>query len=183
MQSNKEEFAKIMVMLGVIYDQIISEEKMNIYYELLRSYSIDVLQKGATRLIKERTTASFPKPAEIIEKIEGNLEDKANLAWEKVTKAMLKHGHYQSVSFDDHVIHSVMQVMGGWAETGNWLKDDMKWKRIEFCKLYNSMSLKDKHPKYLTGCVENINSISGHEVPDVIQIGDSGDIIKRPLIY
>lgn len=179
---DKKEFTKLMTGLGIIFDQEVQTLKLDFYFNILKGFPIEDIRRGVERIVKERTTASFPKPAEIIEKITGTPDDKVNLAWEKVVKAIQKYGNYRSIEFDDSVIHSVIQVMGGWEEAGNWEIDEMKWKRIEFCKLYNSMALKGSHSKYLVGIIERINGGNGYDIPKPIKIGfDDVEQVGRSL--
>jgi len=54
------------------------------------------------------------------------------IAWtEKVRKAIVSVGAYQSVQFDDPAIHSCIELMGGWSELCATRTDELKWKQKE----------------------------------------------------
>ena len=80
-------------------------------------------------------------------------------------KAKSKAGQYQSVKFDDPVVHSVLQLMGGWGAVCRLEgHDDEKWQRIDFEKTYKALQGSGKeHPQYLPGAAEVQNSAKGFD--------------------
>lgn len=173
----RREFAEIMVTLGEVCERDPSEFKIEIYYSLLKNFPIGVLKAAVQKVLQKRKTSSFVKPGEILAAIEGNDDNKAILAWDKLINTVKREGPYSSVQFDDPVIHSVVELLGGWIDLCTMENEDLKWKLKEFEKLYGSLSLKSDHPKHLPGLVELDCIARGYEVPQPKLIG--GRDVKR----
>ena len=100
----------------------------------------------------------FPKPAELLEFVNGDTGDRSLLAWEKVRKAIVSVGAYQSVRFDDPAIHSCIELMGGWPELCATRVTELKWKQKEFETAYKVMAKQRTHSEKLCGIVETQNN-------------------------
>ena len=169
------EFAKIMVVLSEVYGdgKPPSDIKNEVYFSALKNYEIDTIKNAAERMIINRVYPSFPKPAEIIQEIEGTKENQATQAWIKTVEAIRHYGNYTSVKFDDPVIHGVIEFMGGWPETGLWTDEELKWKQREFERLYGIIQARGKNPEYLPGIVEISNTSKGYDKQEgVVMIGN-----------
>jgi hypothetical protein len=175
-QQDYEKFAVLMATLAEVFDagREVSKFKMEIYFKALERYRIDDISCAVSNMIHERVYPSFPKPAEIIQEITGKTEDKAMLAWIKTKDAIGRIGSYQSVVFDDPVIHSTIEAMGGWIDAGNWLEDEMVWKGKEFERLYSIMAPRGGHPIKLIGISERDNAANGCGVKaQTVMVGGS----------
>ena len=166
-----------MAVLAEIFDQgqPLSEFKIELYFKSLMDYPIEAIEKAATAIIKGRVYPAFPKPAEIIQEIVGNQTNAASLAWIDVLETVKRVGQYQSVQFSDPIIHSVIEVMGGWVKlAGDMTCDEEKWKQKEFEKLYEVLSQnpRGKHPDHLAGHFEIENEANGYDTkPEIVKIG------------
>ena len=141
MQNNDlERFSYCMGALGEAFSQEPSPLKTEIYFKALSDLPIDVIEKSVWQVIRSRTTASFPKVAELREAMGGKEEDKAILAYDAFTKGKAQTGAYESVVFEDKLIHAVIQSMGGWYEVCMITEDEWKFKRREFIDLYRAIS-------------------------------------------
>ena len=180
---DKVRFAKVMVVLSEIFDQgrEPSEFKIEIYFQALSEYEIGVIEKAATTIIKSRVYPAFPKPGEIIQEIEGSKEERAVSAWGEVVEAIKRTGPYQSVCFSDSTIHSVIDFMGGWPATGDWLESELKWKQKEFERLYTIMKDKGNNKKYLPGIQEIENGVKGFKFAPPIMIGGNQKLIEGEI--
>lgn len=163
-------FAEIMAGLAEVYDggRPPTAIKIEIYFKALEIFPIQDIKNAVEKMFASRVYPSFPKPAEIIQEIQGTTEDRATTAWIEMITALRRIGTYESVEFTDPVIHSVIQFMGGWPDTGNWLEADLKWKQKEFERLYTIMAKNDNHPRYLPGIFEGQN---GAENTRIAMIG------------
>jgi len=172
---NLIQFNKIFTPLGIIFEKSVSKELVKIYYELLKGYSDEQIDRALN--ITAKTCKFFPKPAEIIETIEGNQSEKSLLAWEKVKRGIEEAGVYQSVIFDDLVIHKVIDSLGGWISIFE-IEGDLTWYQKDFERLYqaynNKPQLLQNTPKKLLGLIEieNRNSNYLEDIPEAILIGD-----------
>lgn len=141
------------------FSQDISELKMEIYFKALLDMAIEDIEKSTWQIINTRTTATFPKVAEIRGALNGSIEDKAVLAYDAFTKGKAKTGAYDSVCFEDRLIHAVVEAMGGWSGIAGVCmitEDEWKFKRREFLDLYRAISRQSVRviPKKLIGLIE-----------------------------
>ena len=85
-----------------------------------------------------RASRFFPMLADIVTRIEGNIEDRAALAWSLVRKAVRKYGSGRSIRFsNDPVIHYAIEKMGGWWHLDRVLDNENEpWKFKEFARFY-----------------------------------------------
>ena len=69
---NKQQFVKIIVGLCEMYDREATEFVINTYYEIFKSYELGRFSNAVTECIKTHKYNSLPKPAEILDKLNGN---------------------------------------------------------------------------------------------------------------
>jgi hypothetical protein len=92
-----------------------------------------------------------------------DLHRRALLAWDAVRKAITEHGYYQSVQFDDPVIHSCIEALGGWQDLCSTPIEEIKWREKRFLELYPAFATtKKEHPQYLVGYVEQQNRLNNY---------------------
>lgn len=181
---DRKRFAGLMAALAEVFDQgnDLSEIKMRIYWEALKEYEIQDIERGVGKMLKGRVYPSFPKPAEIIKEIRGNSQEQGMMAWIDVKKAIEHLGHGDSVQFSNPVIHSVIEAMGGWVELCLSPRDELHWKEKEFLRLYEVLSAHGgKHPEYLAGQHEIHNRAHGHSdyIPAPVYIAASAKRDER----
>src|SRR5437870_914018 len=110
-------FTILMAGIGELYGKNISSHLIDIYWQVLKQYElVDVQNAFQSHVQNPDCGQFFPKPADIVRFIEGSGETKALLAWAKVERAIRQLGSYQSVVFDDSLIHIVIEDMGGWVK-------------------------------------------------------------------
>lgn len=138
---DRERFAMCMAAMAEAFSQVVSDIKGDIYYKALSDIPIEAIERAVWSIINTRTTATFPKVAEIREAVSGKVEDSAMLALSKVEKAVREVGGYSSVVFDDPVIHAVVSTFNnGWVGICDMSCEEWKWSRKDFLKLYEAMS-------------------------------------------
>jgi len=171
---NKKKFAEFMTGLSEIFDKEITPTLRKIYWETLKPFSDEECKKVFNKIIS--TCKFWPKPADFIEVLQSSEEDIATLAWLKVDKAVRYIGPDASIQFNDPIIHSTIEAMGGWEKLGDATERDWKWVRKEFENLYSIMSRKDNHPERLIGRVERYNIAHGYVkfIPRTVKIGLPG---------
>lgn len=169
-------FSAMLQSIGEIYGKSISEILTDLYWRSLKCFEFNDLKRAFEAHIYSPDGGQFfPKPADIVRFIEGSGETKAMQAWAKVYKAISKVGAYQSLAFDDPLIHAVLDDMGGWVKLCATLINELPFKALEFQKRYMAFVDKppDRYPKYCGGFIEAINAKDGHQVkPQVLFIGD-----------
>ena len=175
--NDKKQFAGLMVGLSEVYDKEITQPLMQLYFESLKDYSIKEVSAAFTRHIKTPDSGRFfPKPADVIQMLEGSADDKALLAWSKVREAIERHGAYESIVFDDKIIHKVIFELGGWLYLCECKESDISFKANEFMKRYRAYTVKGLSghiPSKLIGLTEAQNSKDGFDdfVAEPVLIG------------
>lgn len=162
--ADKREFVKELVMVGEMFDKTLTEGLVELYFETLKDLSLDQIKSAISHIAN--TATFFPKPVDFRNATGGNTELQALTAWEKTRKAVRSVGRYESVEFDDPVIHSVIILMGGWEGfCGIEGYDSEKWQQHDFEKMYKAMVGDNReHPEYLAGMSEIQNSARGFEI-------------------
>ena len=177
-EKDVKEFANILDFLAEGLGVDMTANKYKFYFAALSDLTIDEIKKAANHIA--RTATFFPKPVDFRNAVSGNIDGKVVEAWEKVQKAKSRAGQYQSVQFDDPVIHSTLKLMGGWGAVCRLEgHDDEKWQRIDFEKTYKAIAGQKKdHPNYLPGAAEVQNGAMGHDhKQEVMQIGQGKPVI------
>jgi len=180
--SNKREFSQVLQDTFEVYDKQISSGKLRIYYETLKRYEIGDIKNAITAHLNNPESGQFvPKPADIVKYIDGGTETRSLEAWTKVHKSISAVGHYQSVVFDDPIIHAVIQEMGGWCKICEVLTKDVPFLAREFQKRYQGFSIKGgvrEFPRMLVGFSDAHNIREGFGVQEPVLIGDSESATK-----
>ena len=141
----KEEFAKGMaVMIGTL-NKPATDRQMDAYYLLLKDIESPVFLQGIIRLMQERVYSNLPAPAEIREYCLGNKQEdliaKAAIAKDKLLKGLQTVGTYQTVVFDDPVLHLIVRDLGGWVKLGSMQMTELEdYLKFKFEKLYIAFS-------------------------------------------
>jgi len=158
----KAEFSKMMVALGEVFDKKITHELLEIYWRILEHLSMEKLQEVFDRAL--RTCRFFPKPAELLELANGNIDAQAELAWNMLLKA-IKAGAHVSVIFEDGHIADVVQSMGGWENVCSWTIGELKYRHREFCDAYKALVSTfggPAPPAKVVGQIEQQNAAMGY---------------------
>ena len=156
-KSRKERFWAAMKALGETFDREITEGKLDAYSFALKDLPIEEIEKGTLEVMRTRKTASFPKPGEIREASQGNIELEAIMAFEVVEKAIRKYGAYQSVVFDDPVISRTIANLGGWVKMCRTPIEEAKWIKKDFLRLYDAFSSRGVEAVLLIGILDSTN--------------------------
>jgi len=171
-----ERFEEIMGMMNETFGdpaKPVSDIKMRFYFKALSDMTIEQLNDAVIILARTKTIHTFPTPAEIIQAVEGNPQEKAAVAFDKLLGAVRSVGPYQTVIFDDPAIHVFVQSYGGWEEICDKTVEEWKFMRNEFIKGYNGYTGRTDVPLQLTGIHDAVNRAKGydHKIPPCI-VGD-----------
>lgn len=175
---DKKKFPVFLLTMGEIYDKQLSTNLINIYYEILKNYSIENIEKVCKEIISIHKYNTLPKPAEILEHLEGSDDDRALYAWHSFLKTLREHSYYDSIEFEDKTIHAVIESMGGWLKLSDLEIDKTPFVMQDFIKRYKLFRSK-KMPsveKKLIGYYELNNTGKGDRyakyIPKIIFVKD-----------
>lgn len=157
------EFGKIMAAIVSAFNEQMNEKRVEVYFQALQRFEIGEIKLAANKLLD--TCKFFPKIAEIVEVIEGQVEDRASQAWYNYLKALDKPGPYKTLGIGDPFAHAAIEDMDLWGEgiERNGYPDnrsDVDFIRQEFIRRYKVHA---KHsnpanlPSVLPGIFETVN--------------------------
>jgi hypothetical protein len=172
----KPNFLKAVSEFYKFYKQDFSEFGLGLWWAALKNYDLAAILQGFERHMANPEQGKFmPKPADIIGMLQGSTLDVALVAWAKVDRALRGVGHYESVVFDDPLIHRVLQDMGGWVMLGNKTDDDWPFVAKEFENRYKGFRARSESPEYpskLIGISEAANALASQPIAPPVLIGN-----------
>lgn len=173
---DKDIFLEGMAIVSEITGKRMSEPAQRIYYKALQSMTDEQFKKATEHIICSRKFTSLPTPAEWLEQFTTDNDAQVIQAWQKIEYAMARVGAYQTVMFDDRLIHGFIQTFeGGWPGLCATPIDDMKWIRKDFERYYRAMSNRASEIicKPLIGLSEGSNIKHGQkDRGEIAYIGD-----------
>lgn len=148
-----DSFCMAMAALAEYYGKELSEGVMMIYFNGLSHLSSAEFNKAIKTVTSQRKYASLPKVAEILEALNGDPNERAELALKELLDALKLHGTNKSICFKDRAIMGVIDAVGGWVELGKLSgKEWEAFKTFEFKKRYVHWANNvDKCPLWLAG--------------------------------
>lgn len=158
MQENEQEvFGELMTAMCEVHSKKLTTVILQLYWNAFERYEYVNVNRAFNMHLQNTDTGMFwPKPANILKILEGSSEDRAMLAWTKVINAVKSISCYETVVFDDPIIHSVIQDIGGWISLGEITSHEEPFKSNEFIKRYRGYVIRDpkKYPRKLLGLIE-----------------------------
>lgn len=184
--ADRSRFAKSMTALADYYGKPLSEGSMQLYWQGLQSYDIDQIERAIGIHVQNPDTGQFmPKIADIVRMLEGTTQDAAALAWAKVLRAVSSVGMYQSLAFDDPIIHLVIDDITTWPALCQTSEAEMPFLAKRFETSYRAYKRMGDglppHPRYLSGVSETANAGHGFHSDPPRLVGDP-ERAKRVLL-
>lgn len=174
----RRKFASLITHMADYYKSDISKAVLGIYWNGLRQFSYEAIEKAcwAHTQLADEAGRWMPRNSDIIKMIEGGTQDRSMIAWSKVDSAVRVRGTWDDVVFDDATIHRVIADMGGWVLIGG--KDDKEWPFIgkEFQQRYRAYAQRGpvtEYPAQLTGIANAQNSSTGRPLLPPLLLGDA----------
>lgn len=169
-------FMQLIAGIGELYAKPISAALTELYWQSLKGFELQDVQRALEAHIHNPDCGQyFPKPADVVRFIEGSGETKALRAWAVVEKAIYQVGSYQSIAFDDALIHAVIEDMGGWIALCATTLKELPFRANEFQKRYMGFVIQkpNRHPQYLVGISERDNAKNGYQHNTLYIVGDA----------
>lgn len=169
---DRNKFAETMAGLCELYNKPISEFIMDTYYKIFQEYDVSQFNAAVTDCIKSNKYNVLPKPAEILEFLEGSKNDKALFAWIQAKEGVQKCGYYGSPEFKDPAISHCIEELGGWMKFCSTEIEELKFMEKRFMDLYRLFLKRGiTEPKNMIGFTELKNNEKGHKFPEKVKIG------------
>lgn len=117
---DREAFAVVMLGLGETYGEPVSDARMEIYFNVLSDLPLSDVRSAVNTHV--RFQKFFPRPAELREAIDGNFDDKAELAWVALLRMVRRCGYWWNAERqgplpwpDEATKRAALELYGGWA--------------------------------------------------------------------
>jgi hypothetical protein len=176
----RRKFASLLTALSDYYRQEISKAVAGLYWEGLKQYDYEAIEKAAWAHTQNPDESGrwFPKIADLRKLLEGSTVDQAAIAWSKVDTAIRTRGTWDDVVFDDALIHRVIADLGGWVWLGTKTEGDKgEWPFVarDFQTRYRHFALRGitDYPAKLTGIANAHNGAQGQPLLPPILLGDT----------
>ena len=139
-------FKEGMAMLCAQVEREPSDILLKGYEIVLRDLTDEQFQGAVFKILKTKRFQKLPMPAEILEMVYGSTDDRAVLAISKIEQAWRSGiGSYDSVVFDDPLIHLIINQAGGWEKVCSVPEDEWKFMRKDFEKQYKAFAASGTH--------------------------------------
>ena len=176
---DKSRFADIMSGLADMYKQTLSEFMLDMYYDILKGYEYEQVERAIKKVMANYKYNTMPKPADILEYLEGTRDDKALIAWMRAKEAVQKGGYYASVVFKDPIIAHCINELGGWQEFCCAQISELPFIEKRFLDMYRVFEKREiKNNVKLMGEIEISCMRWGdlEKIPEPIKIGFEGEV-------
>jgi len=180
-RDDRRRFAALMTKACEYWRRDMSEMLLEMYWAGLEPYDFDAISAAMLRHQRDpdpKVGSFMPMVNDIVRLIEGTSGDRAQVAWSKVHRAIRMVGPYQSLVFDDPIIHLVISDMGGFGSLCDVKTDEMQFRAREFEQRYRGYAARaelPQHPAKLVGDAEADCVARGQLqfVPSPVFIGDA----------
>lgn len=178
LDNERKDFAELLSDVYSAYGKDVSGFVLNAFWESLKRFDFHAVARAFSAHYSNPDNGQFaPKPGDIVRIIDGGSGDRALMAWVKVDKAIRRVGPYQSVVFDDPIIHAVLDDMGGWIALNSTPSEkDLEFRQNEFLKRYRGYLITGRVPDYqpkLIGIADMDNQLRNVRTDKPVLIGDT----------
>lgn len=185
MKSKSVRFATALSALGDYYGKELSEGVIALYWQGLQQYEIEDIEVAIGRHLQNPDSGQWmPKIADIVRMLEGTTQSSAAMAWAKVMRAVGAVGQYQSIVFDDAVIHLAISDLGGWPHVCQTTEEELPFLQGRFEKNYRAYKVRGNDlpsfPRYMPGICEIQNSAMSLKSDPPLLVGD---MERAKLVY
>lgn len=175
---DRKEFIQLVTDIHSFYRKDLSVFSGRVWWEALKVFDFSAVSEAFNRWCVNPDRGQFmPFPADVVRMLEGSTQDSALSAWAKVDRGVRTVGVYQSVVFDDPLIHRVLTEMGGWIQLGTKNDDEWPFLKNEFVNRYRGYRERHEAPEFppvLLGIAESNNERAGFKSAAPMLIGDAG---------
>lgn len=183
--SDKPVFITTLQQVHAYYRVDLSEWAISVWWDALKTFDLMAIRDALGRHAVNPDTGQFcPRVADVVKMMQGTSLDGALLAWAKVERAIGRVGPWQTVVFDDALIHRVIDDMGGWVPVCSVGGDELPFKAKEFENRYRGYAHRMQKPEYpakLLGISEARNVAAGTTKDRNGKIVDIPQLIGDPV--
>lgn len=171
-------FDKSIKAAALALDVQLSAERIALYFEDLAEFPIDAVVAALAKARRAQVYAGFPKPAEIIRRIEGTEQDRAEMAWRTFCQICTEQGAYPSLQITDGAMAFAIEHLGGWigaqAKLAEASPEMARAYENQFKASYKLGQARQLPPQYFLGLFEANNRTASYQ--------PGRDIIEQPVV-
>jgi hypothetical protein len=185
-QTDREKLLVLLPQVCAFYKQDFSKFLGGVWVAAMAPYSFAEVSDAITRHTMNPDSGQFmPRPADVVKMLGGTSTDVALAAWSKVERAVRSVGQYESVIFDDPLIHRVVEDMGGWVKLCSFpSEDDFVFVAKEFQNRYRGFAMRSERPPYPSGLVGLAHATNREQGQvDQVRYRMLGDSAKCQAVY
>jgi len=191
MNLSEKKFGETMALLQDLYGKQLKPNILAVYWSYLKNFTEIEFDKAVEYIIsnfKPTASATFPLIVHFRESKNGmEIKEAAVMAIDLLCDGMGKYGFYESVDFNDPVLHAVIVSYGGWREICGWSKDELSMRRSQMIETYRVFARNGrKYEGYMIGESEARNIAGGYDewikAPILINRDKAGRISGQKLL-
>ena len=145
---DETKIAEAFTVLCELHERQMPPVVSKLYIEVLKEFSAEQITMAISRSIRELKW--FPKPAELIEFIQGptpQIKDVAEIQAAEVIRQISPVGYYGCPVFSDPVTDRLFQGRFRWQSVCSLAESDLKWFVREFKEAYRAHKVLDESPR------------------------------------
>jgi hypothetical protein len=182
--NDKSDFKALMADVHAFYRRDLSKFALQVWWQACQSFDIEQVSKALTAHTMDPERSSFmPMPGDIVKHLQGTRTDRSLMAWGKVLDGMQRVGAYETVCFDEGLIHAVIEDMGGWVKLCRSELTELPHVQRRFCETYRAYVARGgvQFPPVLPGAHDAGNALRGYSTAMPVLIGDpqrAGEVLR-----
>lgn len=176
-EDDKPKLFALIADVMAFYGKDTSPFALGVWWSACRPFDLEQVRGALNAHAMDPESGVYPpKPADLVRLLQGTSTDRSRQAWGKVMDAMQRVGAYQTVVFDDAVIHAVIDDLGGWMKLCRSEMAELSYTEHRFCESYrayiNRPGALERYPSKLLGQFEIENRQNGRKVSPPVLLGD-----------
>lgn len=113
-ETDRPAFARALFVLGETFNEPISDLRAEGYFDAMKDFAL--AEASAAIRVALRTCKFFPKPVELREMVEGDVDANADQGWAEVIREVRRVGYTGVPIFtDQNALGALRDVWGSWA--------------------------------------------------------------------
>jgi hypothetical protein len=171
----QNEFQELLTDVLAFHGRDVTMFVLDVWWQACQPFSMEQVRKAFTAHTMDPERGAFPpKPADMVRVLQGTRADRSLVAWGKVLDAMQRVGAYESVAFDEGLIHAAVEDIGGWVAICRGELKDLPHVERRFCDSYRAYATRGDipFPSVLPGVHQLQNATAGKASAPPMLIGD-----------
>ena len=151
--TDRPRFAQLLLALSETFNEPVSDTRLDVYFNTLSDFDIAAVEHAAHQLL--RSSTFFPKPAEFVTLLEGDIGDQGELALARISEEVRRVGYYGRPRLSEADTELVRRVWGGWESLCASLPakgtSEFQWERKRFLEYHHAAQTQHRAPMLTKG--------------------------------